>query len=136
MMKNVVSTYAIETPCAVTDMKYCPGVPTFAPNGLRTHICQTPRTEAKRKAAKATQKCARQSRSTLRTGSPPIRSRLELIVRQHLHGRPHFAVPQAAIFVARHQQISGAGELGVHLRDESRHHHGVDVRAGDEKTVD
>src|SRR3982751_6855213 len=100
MMKKVVSTYAIATPCAVTDMKYWLGVPTTAPQGLRTHICQVPNRQATRNAANATQKCARQSRSTLRTGNPPVRSRLELIVGQHLHCRPHLAVPHAAIFMA------------------------------------
>src|SRR6185503_16924566 len=117
MMKKVVSTYAIETPCAVTDMKYCPGVPTVAPNGLRTHICQVPIRQANRKAPKATQKCERQSRSTLRTGNPPIGSWLELIIGQHLHGRPHLTVANAAKFVAWHQEIAGARKLGVHLSD-------------------
>src|SRR5215211_6189400 len=136
MMKNVVSTYAIATPCAVTDMKYCPGVPTCAPSGLRTHICQVPRTQATTKAPKATQKCARQSRSTLRTESPPILIRLELVFGQHLHGRPHFAVAETAILMTWHQQIAGAGELRMHLGDKARHDHRIHVCAGDQQTVD
>src|SRR5262252_3132700 len=123
MMKNVESTYAMDTPCAVTDRKYWPGVPIFAPNGLRTHICQAPSSAATRNAANATQKCARQSRSTLRTGNPPIAIRLERGFRQDLHGRPHLAVTESTIFVARHQEISAAGELRVHLRDKARYHH-------------
>src|ERR1041384_4987195 len=105
-------------------MKYCPGVPTWAPNGLRTHICQVPSAAATINAANATQKCARQSRSTLRTGNPPVLAGLELILRQDLNGGPHLAVAKAAILMTRHQEIAGAGELGVHLRDISRDHHG------------
>src|SRR5262252_5316921 len=116
MMKNVESTYAMDTPCAVTDRKYWPGVPIFAPSGLRTHICQVPRTAATRNAANATQKCARQSRSTLRTGDPPVRTRLERVLCHHLNGRPHLAVAEAAKFVTGHQQVAGACEFGVHLR--------------------
>src|SRR5215475_2879542 len=104
MMKNVESTYAIDTPCAVTERKYWPGVPIFAPSGLRTHICQVPSSAATRNAANATQKCARQSRSTLRTGNPPVAIRLERALRNHLHGRPHLAVAETAVLVARHQQ--------------------------------
>ena len=59
---------------------------------LASHICQTPITLANRKAPNATQKCARQSRSTFRTGNPPVGVWLELIVGQHLYRRPHFAV--------------------------------------------
>src|SRR6185436_17617529 len=98
-------------------MKYWLGVPTFAPKGLRTHICQVPITQAKRNAPNATQKCARHSRSTLRTGNPPVRPRLELIVGKHLHRRPHLAVAQSAVFVTGHQEIAGARELGMHLCD-------------------
>src|SRR3954464_11472120 len=99
------------TPWAVTDMKYRLGVPTCAPSGLRTHICQVPRTDAAKKAANATQKWARQSRSTLRTGNPPVRSGFELVVGQHLHGGPHFAVTEPAILMAWHEEIAGAREL-------------------------
>ena len=53
----------------------------MAPSGLRTHICHVPRTHAAEKAAKATQKCARQSRSAFRTGNSPVRIRLELVFR-------------------------------------------------------
>ena len=116
-------------------MKYCPGVPTLAPHGLRTHICQAPRKQATRNAANATQKWARQSRSTLRTGNPPVRARLELIVWHHLNGGPHLAVAQTAILVTGHQQIFATGEFGVHLCDEARHHHGVHIGPGDQKTV-
>src|SRR5215813_4226448 len=136
MMKKVVSTYAIDTPCAVTDMKYCPGVPTLAPSGLRTHICQVPSMAASRNAPKATQKCARHSRSTLRTGNPPVGSRLELVIGQDLHGRPHLAVSEPAILVTRHQQVAGRRELGMHLRDEPGHDHRVDVGPGDQQAVD
>src|SRR5262249_9397315 len=135
MMKKVVSTYAIATPCAVTDMKYCPGVPTWAPSGLRTHICQVPRTAAARNAANATQKCARQSRSTLRTVHPPVPIRFEFTVRHDLNRSPHLAVAQTAILMTGHEQVSGAGELGVHLGDEARHHHGVDVGPGDQQAM-
>src|SRR3954449_1762019 len=134
-MKKVVSTYAIATPCAVTDMKYCPGVPTCAPNGLRTHICQVPRRHATAKAANATQKCARQSRSTLRTGSPPVLSRSEFVFRYHLHGSPHLAVAKAAILVTRHQQIAGPGERGMYLGDEARHYHRIHVGTGNQDAV-
>src|SRR5437870_86120 len=103
----------METPCAVTDMKYCPGVPIPAPNGLRTHICQVPRKAAARNAANATQKCARQSRSTLRTGDPPVSIRLEFAFRYDLNGGPHLAVAQTAILMTGHEQVSGAGERGV-----------------------
>src|SRR6476646_10563972 len=126
----------MDTPCAVTDMKYSPGVPILAPSGLRTHICHAPSTHANRKAPNATQRCARQSRSALRTGNSPIRARFELISRQHLDGRPHLAVPLTAEFVARHEQIARARELGVHLRDESRHDHSVDIRPGDQTTME
>src|SRR5215212_2889186 len=115
MMKKVVSTYAIATPCAVTDMKYCPGVPTCAPKGLRTHICQAPSTAAARKAVNATQKCARQSLSTFRTDNSPVLIRFELRLRHYLHGRPHFAMTEPAIFMTRHQKITGPCEFGVHL---------------------
>src|SRR6187397_1787203 len=111
----------METPWAVTDMKYCPGVPTLAPSGLRTHICQLPSTAAMRNAANATQKCARQRRSTLRTGNPPVLAGIELVIRQHLNGGPHLAVAQAAILVTWHQKVASAGEFGVHLRDIARH---------------
>src|SRR6516162_2166321 len=100
-------------------MKYCPGVPMSAPNGLRTHICQVPRKAAARKAVNATQKCARQSRSTLRTGHPPVPIRLELVFRHDLNCRPHLAVTQPAILVAGHQQVAGMGELRVYLRDKA-----------------
>src|SRR5438477_10872521 len=123
------------TPWAVTAMKYWPGVPTFAPSGLRTHICQVPSSAAAPKAAKATQKWARQSRSTLRTGNPPLGIGLELVLRQHLDGGPHLAVPEPTIFVARHQQITRPSKLGVNLRDVARHDHGVHIRASDEKAV-
>src|SRR3982751_5308615 len=136
MMKKVVSTYAIATPCAVTDMKYWLGVPTTAPQGLRTHICQVPNRQATRNAANATQKCARQSRSTLRTGNPPVRARLELIVWKHLDRGPHLAVAEPAIFMAWHQEVASARELRMHLRHKAWHDHGVDVRAGDQQAMD
>src|SRR6516164_2319860 len=126
----------METPCAVTDMKYWPGVPTLAPRGLRTHICQLPRIAAMTKAAMATQKCARQSRSLLRTGNPPVGTRLELFLAQHPDPRPHLTVPQAAELVAGHQQVAGAGELGVNLRHIAGDYHGVDVGPGNQKSVD
>src|ERR1700687_3648712 len=116
-------------------MKYCPGVPTCAPSGLRTHICQVPRTQAPMKAAKATQKCARQSRSTLRTGDPSVLIRLEFVLWQHLNGRPHFAVAHTAIFMTWHEQIARAHELGVHLRDKAWYHHRVYIGAGDQEAV-
>src|SRR5262245_44181046 len=127
MMKNVESTYAMDTPCAVTDRKYWPGVPIFAPSGLRTHICQAPSSAATRNAANATQKCARQSRSTLRTGNPPIAIRPERTFRQDLDRRPHLAVAESTIFMTRHQQIAAARELCVHLRYKAWHHHRVHV---------
>src|SRR5438045_6203685 len=127
MMKKGVSTYAIATPCAVTDMKYWPGGPTLAPHGLRTHICQVPNRQATRNAANATQKCARQSRSTLRTGNPPIAIRLKRAFRQNLDRRPHFAVTNPAAFMAWHQQIAAAAELRVHFVAKAGHHHRVQV---------
>src|SRR5215208_2424662 len=45
------------TPCGVTDMKYCPGVPRCAPSGLRTHICQVPRRQATTKGPKLSFAC-------------------------------------------------------------------------------
>src|SRR5215470_14156666 len=125
----------METPCAVTEMKYCPGVPILAPNGLRTHICQVPRKAAIRNAPNATQKCARQSRSTLRTGDSPVPIRLELVFRHDLHVGPHVAVAEPAILMTRHEQVSGLGEFGVHLCDKAGHYHGVHVGPGDEETV-
>src|SRR5262252_10509405 len=112
----------MDTPCAVTDMKYSAGVPILAPSGLRTHICHAPSTHANRKAPNATQKCARQSRSAFRTGDSPIRAGLEQIDGQHLNSRPHLTVALAAELVAGHEQIARAGELGVHLRDKARDH--------------
>src|SRR5471030_3507065 len=100
-------------------MKYCPGVPTCAPSGLLTHIRQVPRTQATTNAANATQKCARQSRSTLRTENPSILTRLEFVLWQHLNSRPHLAVTETAILMTWHQQIAGARELSVHLRDKA-----------------
>src|SRR6476660_8436124 len=135
MMKKMVRMYAMETPWAVTAMKYCPGVPMSAPSGLRTHICQVPRKQAARKAANATQKCARQSRSTLRTGHSPVSIRLEIAFRHDLNGGPHFAVAQTAILMARHEQVSGPGKRGVHLRNKAGHHHGVDVGAGNQQPM-
>jgi hypothetical protein len=38
--------------------------------------------------------------------------------------------------MTRHQQVSAAGEFGVHLGDEAGHHHGVHVGAGDQQAVD
>src|SRR5262245_5180419 len=126
----------METPCAVTEMKYCPGVPILAPNGLRTHICQVPRKAAIRNAPNATQKCARQSRSTLRTGDPPVPIRLELVFRHDLHVRPHVAVAEPAILVTGHEQVTALGEFGVHLRDKAGYHHRVHIGPGDEHAVD
>src|SRR5262245_31307486 len=103
-------------------MKYCPGVPILAPNGLRTHICQVPMTQANRNAPNATQKCARQSRSTLRTENPPLRARFELILAQYLHRGPHLAMPEAAVFMAGHQKIARTSELGMHLRHKAGDH--------------
>src|ERR1700746_524376 len=136
MMKNVVITYAIETPCAVTEMKYCPGVPMWAPNGLRTHICQVPRKAAIRNAPNATQKCVRQSRSTLRTGDPPVPIRLEFAFRHDLNVGPHVAVAQTAILMTGHEQVSGLGEFGVHLRDKAGHYHRIHIDPGNEESVD
>src|SRR5262252_10274519 len=136
MMKNVVSTQAIAPPCAVTDRKYWLGVPIFAPSGLRTHICQAPSSEATRNAANATQKCARQSRSTLRTGNPPIPIRSERAFRQNLDRGPHLAVTEPAVFMAWHQQIAAARKLRVYLRDKAGHYHRVHVRAGDQDPMD
>src|SRR5215216_2458675 len=92
--------------------------------------------QAARKAAKATQKWARQSRSALRTGNPPLRIRLHLIVRNDLHRGPHFAVPEPAIFVAGHQEVPGLLEFVMHLRDVARDDHRVDVGPGYEEAVD
>src|SRR6187399_453415 len=117
-------------------MKYWPGVPTWAPQGLRTHICQVPSRQATRNAENATQKCARQSRSTLRTGNPPVRSRPELIVSHDLHGGPHLAVAETAILMARHQKAFAMGEFGVDLGNEARHHHRIHIGASDQETVD
>src|SRR3954471_7801727 len=117
-------------------MKYCPGVPRCAPRGLRTHICQVPRTQATTKAENATQKWARQSRSALRTGSPPVLIWFEFVLGQHLNGGPHLAVTKAALLMTGHQQIAGTGELGMHLRDKARHYHGVHVGACDQKAMD
>src|SRR3712207_8358563 len=50
--------------------------------------------------------------------------------------RPHLAVAEAAIFVARHQEVAGLGEDRVHLADVARHDHGVDVGARDQDAVD
>src|SRR5215468_722915 len=136
MMKNVESTYAMDTPCAVTDRKYWLGVPIFAPSGLRTHICQAPSSEATRNAANATQKCARQSRSTLRTGNPPIPIRSERAFRQNLDRGPHLAVTEPAVFMAWHQQIAAARKLRVYLRDKAGHYHRVHVRAGDQDPME
>src|SRR5262249_11513671 len=116
-------------------MKYCPGVPTLAPSGLRTHICQVPSKAATRKAANDTQKCARQSRSTLRTGDPPVPIRFEFIVRHDLNRGPHLAVAGAAILMTVHEQISGTRECGVHLGDKAGHDHGVHIGPGDQQTV-
>src|SRR2546421_3715287 len=117
-------------------MKYWPGVPTCAPNGLRTHICHVPSAAATAKAAKATHKCARQKRSVLRTSRPPIRARFKLVLRNYLNDTVHFAVPQPAIFVTRHEEIARPREHRMHLGDISRHDHGVHVRAGDQDAVD
>src|SRR6476661_10149630 len=117
-------------------MKYSPGVPMLAPNGLRTHICQAPRKEAARNAANATQQCARQSLSTLRTGYSPVLARLEGALRHHLNGSPHVAMAEAAIFVTGHEQVFGASERRVHLGDEAGHHHGVHIGPGDQETMD
>src|SRR5829696_4635987 len=104
------------TPCVVTDMKYSSGLPTCAPSGLRTHICQTPRMQAARNAANESQKWARQRRSALRTGNPPLGVRLHLAFQDHLDGRPHLTMAEPAILVARHQKIPRPCEFGVHLR--------------------
>src|SRR5215470_7429857 len=126
----------METPCAVTDRKYCPGVPTFAPKGLRTHICQVPRTAAARNAANATQKCARQSRSMLRTGDPPVPIRLEFAFWHDSNGGPHLAVAQTAILMTGHKQVAAMRELGVNLGDKARHDHGVHIGPSNEDAVD
>src|SRR5690349_2953412 len=116
-------------------MKYWPGVPTFAPSGLLTHICQVPKMQAKKKAPKATQRWARQSLSTLRTGHLPVAVGFEFVRRQDLHGRKHFTVTEAAILMTRHQEIATPSELGMHLRDESRHDHRIDIGAGDQDSM-
>src|SRR3954470_22087427 len=133
---KVVSTYAIETPCAVTDVKYVSAVRKGAGSGLRAHICQTPSTAATAKAAKANHICARVRRLAYVTGRPPVGAGLELGFGHDLHGRPHLAVPEAAIFVAGHQEVAGPGEDRVHLADVARDDHRVDVRAGDQDAVD
>src|ERR1041385_7153022 len=114
-------------------MKYWLGVPTFAPSGLRTHICQVPSTAATRNATNATQKWARQSLSVLRTGNPPVRSRLELIVRQDLYCGPHLAMTEPAIFVAGHQEVACPRKFSVHLCHIPGHDHRIDVRSGNKK---
>src|SRR4029450_1084258 len=114
-------------------MKYWPGVPAFAPRGLRTHICQVPITAANRKAPNATQKCARQSRSTLRTGDPPVRARFELVIWKHLHRGPHLTMAESAVFMAGHQEVARPCKLGVHLRDEARQHHRIDIRPREQR---
>src|SRR5437764_15445520 len=87
------------------------------------------------KAAKATQKCARQSFSVLRTDIPSVGSRLELVLRHDLHCRPHFAVSQPAIFVAGHKQVAGLFEDRVYLRDIAGNDHSIDVSYGDQNAV-
>ena len=59
-----------------------------------------------------------------------------MIFGEDLDGGPHFAVAEAAVLVARYQQVAALRELGVHLRDEPRHHHGIHVRASDQESVD
>src|SRR5688572_944099 len=113
--------------------------------------------QATAKAAIATQTWARTSRRTVRsaaaaalrrrgaagagsaivaTGRPPLRVGPELLRRDHLDGGDHLAVPEAAIFVAGHQQVAGPGEAGMDLRDIAGDDHRVDVGAGDEDAVD
>src|SRR5262249_15642142 len=117
-------------------MKYWPGVPVCAPRGLRTHICQLPSMHATANAENATQKCARHRRSAFRTGHPPLAVRLKFVFCEHLYGRPHLAVTQAAVFMARHQKVARAFEFRMDLRDKPGHNHRVDVRSRYEKAVD
>src|SRR3954467_3884598 len=132
---KVVSTYAIETPCAVTEVKYVSAVRNGAGRGLLAHICQTPNTAAMAKAAKATQRWASVRRLACVTGRPPVGAGVELALGHDPHGREHLAVAEAAELVTGHEEVAGLGEHGVDLADIARHHHAVHVRARDQDAV-
>ena len=59
----------------------------------------------------------------------------ELLPIEDLNVCPHALVADAAIFMTRHQMISGLVETCAHFSDKAGHHHGVHVRVGDEESM-
>src|SRR3954462_12219118 len=136
MMRKTGGTYAIAVPCAVTELKYVEEVTKGAGSGLRDHICHTPSTSAAANAMNASQRWAKVRLLACVTGHPALGVGLELARRHDTHHRRHLAVPEAAILVARHEEIAGARELGGHLAHVPRNDHRVHVRPADENAVD
>src|SRR5262249_57780459 len=116
-------------------MKYWPGVPTCAPNGLRTHICHVPSAAATAKAAKAIHKCARQRRSAFRTDRPPNRVGFKIVLRNYLDDSVHLAVPQPAILVTRHKEIAGSRKYGIYLCHVSGDDHSIYIGPGNQNAM-
>src|SRR6267142_2766517 len=123
-------------PCAVTELKYVEDVTKGAGSGLRAHICHTPRTKAAANAMNASQRWAKVSDLACVTSNPALGIRLELNGGDDAHRGRHLAVAQAAILVARHEEVAGTREHGVHLADEAWNDHRIHVRPGDEDAVD
>src|SRR3954447_21753458 len=126
----------MQTPCAVTEVKYASAVREGAGRGLLAHICHTPRTAATAKAAKATQRWARVRDLACVTGRSPIGARLELTLRDDPHRGPHLAVSEATELMTGHQQIARLGEHRMDLADIARDDHRVDVGPRDQDAVD
>src|SRR5947209_14143705 len=102
-------------PCAVTALKYVEAVTKGAGSGLRAHICHTPRTSATANARNASQRWAKVSCLACVTSNPALGVRLEFIRRDDAYRCRHFAVAQATILVAWHEQVAGTREDGVNL---------------------
>src|SRR5437660_8374450 len=123
-------------PCAVTALKYVEAVTKGAGSGLRAHICHTPRTSATANARNASKRWAKVSCLACVTSNPALGVRLEFIRRDDAYRCRHFAVAQATILVAWHEQVAGTREDGVNLAHVPWNDHGIHVRPADEDAVD
>src|SRR5262249_33341779 len=114
-------------------MKYVCGLENGACSGLRTHICHAPSVAAAANTRNENPRCASTSLLLRGTVGPSLRIRMKLIGRHDLHARQHLAVSQPAELVAWHQQIALGSKYRVDLADIARHHHRVDIGAGDQE---
>src|SRR6188768_1338476 len=101
------------------------------------NICNAPSTSAAPNTMKASQKWERMSRLLVNTGQPPPRGcelRKGGLV-DHLYLAPHALMSDAAKFLARHHMVAWRLESDRQHGDITRHQHGVDVGALDQKAM-